>query len=58
VCSEQADDNEVSFSSLGTEIGNIVSYGENRSVMAWKWTVTRAIKSKFSKSIIPNGKHE
>jgi hypothetical protein len=42
VCNEQADDNEVSFSSLGTVIGNTVSCGENRSVMAWKWTVTRA----------------
>jgi hypothetical protein len=42
VCSEQAADSDESLSSLDDVIGNIVSCGENFSVTALKWTVTRA----------------
>lgn len=41
-CKEQAADSFVSLNSLAVEISKMVSYGENRSQTALKWTATRA----------------
>jgi hypothetical protein len=42
--SEQAAESLVSFSSFASEMEKVVSYGENRSQTALKWTVTRAAR--------------
>jgi hypothetical protein len=46
VCSEHAADRVESLSSLDEVMGKVVSWGENFSVTALKWTVARA-KSEY-----------
>lgn len=43
VCKEHAAESVVSRSSFDVDIGKTVSWGENRSVTALKWTVARAL---------------
>ena len=43
VCSEQAEESEVSFRSENVDRGNTASWGVNLSRIEWKCTETRAI---------------
>lgn len=55
VCSEQADETAVSFSSDGALTVNMVSCGLNLSMMDWKWTETRAVAWRMSIGLYGSG---